>query len=400
MSIQGTKMESIAILQLINAFLPARGFGGTVTTVHEVSKRLVKRGHQVTIATTDMISSQNRKPGLKRSEWIDGILVKRFPAHLCFHQYYFTPKMAKEIIKESPDIIHGIGARNFQSDLGALFAHRTGLPFVLSGYGSLIYYGLGDIFSKALYDGLTLKLLIKKAIRFIAQSGIECKAAIKYGILEERIRLIPTGTDLKEFSTGRPDELTEKYKFNGFKAKSIILFVGRINPIKGLEFLFKSFSQLIRDKQFSRMLFLIVGEDQNYWAHLQSLSSFKEIKSYLVWLAKPSRRDIINAFHLADIFVLPSVFEHCPHVIHEAGACKLPVIATKVGGIPDIIRDGETGLLVEYGDIKQLVSRIKLLLANKDLRSRLGQSLFEQTEKKYSWDVITRKHEQLYKSIA
>ena len=393
-------MESMDILQLMNAFLPATGFGGTVTTVHEVSKRLVKRGHQVTIATTDMITLHSRKPGLKRSECVDGIFVKRFPAYLRYHHYFFTPKMVKEIMRENPDIVHGTGARNFQSDLGALFAHRTGIPYVLSGYGSLIYYGVGDTFAKALYDGLTLKLLIKMAIRFIAQSGVECKAAMSYGILKERIRLIPTGTDLKEFSTGRSEELIEKYGLNRFDADSIILFVGRINPIKGLEFLFKSFSQLIRDRQFSRVLFLIVGEDQNYWAHLQSLPSFKEIKPHLVWLSKPSRRDIINAYHLADIFVLTSVFEHCPHVIHEAGACKLPVIATRVGGIPGVIRDGETGLLIEYDNINQLVSRIKMLLTDKNLRNRLGQALFVQTEKKYSWDVVTRKHEQLYKSIA
>ncbi len=346
-----------------------------------------------------MISLHSRKPNLKRSEWVDGILVKRFPVYLRFHQYFFTPNMIKEIIRKNPDIVHGTGARNFQSDLGVLFAHRTGIPFVLSGYGSLIYYGLGDTFSKALYDGMTLKLLIKMATRFVGQSGIECKAAMRYGISKERIRLIPTGTDLNEFSNGRPEDLIEKYGINQFDADSIILFVGRINPIKGLEFLFKSFSQLIRDKKFSRVLFLIVGEDQNYWSHLQTLQSFKEIKSNIVWVSNPTRRDIINAFHLADIFVLTSVFEHCPHVIHEAGACKLPVIATRVGGIPGVIQDGKTGLLVEYDNINQLLSRIKMLLTNEDLRNRLGQALFDQTAKKYSWDVVTRKHEQLYKSL-
>jgi len=392
-------METLEILHFVNAFIPARGFGGTVTTSHEVSKRLVNRGHQVTIATTDMISLHVRKPNLKRVEWVDGILVKRFPVHLRFHQYFFTPNIIKEIIRESPDIVHGTGARNFQSDIGALFAYRNGIPFVLSGYGSLIYYGLGDTFSKALYDGLTLKLLIKMATRFIGQSGVECKAAMRYGIPKERIRLIPTGTDLNEFSNGRPEDLIEKYGVNRFDVDSIILFVGRINPIKGLEFLFKSFSQLIRDRKFSRVLFLIVGEDQNYWSHLQSLQSFKEIKPHIVWVSNPTRRDIINAFHLADIFVLTSVFEHCPHVIHEAGACKLPVIATRVGGIPGVIKDGKTGLLVDYDNINQLLSRIKMLLTNEELRNRLGQALFEQTAKKYSWDVVTRKHEQLYKSI-
>jgi len=393
-------MESIDILQLVNAFLPAKGFGGTVTTVYEVSKRLVKRGHQITIATTDMISSNLRNPNLKRSEWIDGILVRRFPAPFRFHQYYFSPKMAREIIKERPDIVQGIGTRSFQSDLGALIAHHISVPFVLTGYGSLMYYGLGDTFAKAFYDAMTFKLLIKMATRFIGQSRVECEAAVGYGIPKERIRLIPTGTDLNEFSNGRPEELIEKYGLNRFKVDNIILFVGRINPIKGLEFLFESFSQLFRDRQFSRVLFLIVGEDQNHWTHLQSLQSFKEIKSNLMWLSNPSRKDIIDAYHLADIFILPSVFEHCPHVIHEAGACKLPVIATKVGGIPDVIRDGKTGLLVEYGNINQLVSRIKMLVTNKDLRSRLGHALFEQTDKKYSWDVVTRKHELLYKSIA
>ena len=142
-----------------------------------------------------------------------------------------------------------------------------------------------------------------------------------------------------------------------------------------------------------------ISATQDHWTHLQSLQSFKEIQHRIVWVSNPTRRDIINAYHLADIFVLTSVFEHCPHVIHEAGACKLPVIATRVGGIPGVIQDGKTGLLVEYGNINQFVSRIKMLLTNEDLRNRLGQAIFEQTEKKYSWDVVTRKHEQLYKSI-
>ena len=388
------------ILQLINAFLPARGIGGTVTTIHEVSKRLVKRGHQITIATTDMISSNSRKPDLKRSEWVDGILVKRFPVNLRFRQYYFTPKMVREIYRERPDIVQGNGTRNFQSDIGALFAHRTGIPFVLSGFGGLTYFRLGDTLSKVFYDGMTFKLLIKTATRFIAVSGVEFKAALSYGILKERIRLIPSGTDLTEFSSGRPEELIEKYGLNQFNTDSIILFVGRINPIKGLEFLFKAFYQLIRDRQFSRVLLLIVGEDENHWKYLQSLQIFKKIKSHLVWLSNPSRRDIINAYNLADVFVLPSVFENSPIAIHDAGACKLPVIATRVGGTPEIIRDRENGLLIEYGNINQFMSQIKMLLTDNGLRNRLGQALFEQTERKYSWDVVTRRYESLYKSIA
>ncbi len=387
------------ILQFINAFLPARGFGGTVTTVHEVAKRLAKRGHHITIATTDMVSSSSRKPNLKRSEWIDGILVKRFPVRFRFHQYYFTPKMLRELRGEKSTIVHGNGARNFQSDLGSLYAHYTDTPFILSGYGSLLYYGIGDTLSKALYDGLTLKLLIKKANLFIGVSRIECKAAVSYGIAQEKIRLIQSGTDLTEFSNSCPEELIEKYDLKRFNSDNIILFVGRITPIKGLDFLFESLSKLLQDQRFKNVLFLIIGEDQQYWEYLQSIKPYNEIKSHLVWISNPSRQDIINAYSLADILVLPSLFEHSPIVIHEAGACKLPVIATKVGGIPDIIANGKNGLLVEYGDITQLVSQIKLLLTNKEIKKRMGQALYEQTKKKYSWDIVAQNHETLYKSL-
>lgn len=77
-------METMNILQLSPVYLPARGLGGTITSIHEISKRLVKRGHQVTIATTDMITTHSRKPDLKHSEWIDEMLVKRYPVHSHF----------------------------------------------------------------------------------------------------------------------------------------------------------------------------------------------------------------------------------------------------------------------------------------------------------------------------
>jgi len=128
------------ILQMIPAFYPARAYGGTVEVAYHLSKELVRRGHEVTVYTSDTLDKYHRQKD-KVSEF-DGIKVyyfKNLSNRLAWHRLIFTPSMPPQLSKEIEkfDIIHLHGARNFQNILAHHYSKKYGVPYVLQAHGSL-----------------------------------------------------------------------------------------------------------------------------------------------------------------------------------------------------------------------------------------------------------------------
>ena len=98
------------------------------------------------------------------------------------------------------------------------------------------------------------------------------------------------------------------------------------------------------------------------------------------------------------ILVVPSRTESIPQVIKEAFFLKIPVIATNVGGIPELISDNETGLLVESENPEQLIDKINKLLDDDQTQNKLAKNAFEFINKNFSWDVLIERYMNLYKS--
>jgi glycosyltransferase involved in cell wall biosynthesis len=99
----------------------------------------------------------------------------------------------------------------------------------------------------------------------------------------------------------------------------------------------------------------------------------------------------------ADILVRPSLLEGMPLAVLEGMAAGLPVVASRVGGTPELVRDGETGFLVEPGDPEQLADRICRLIGDAGLRAAMGRRAREVVEQGYDWDAISRRTVEVYK---
>jgi glycosyltransferase involved in cell wall biosynthesis len=196
------------------------------------------------------------------------------------------------------------------------------------------------------------------------------------GVAEDRICVIPNGVDVEEFAG-----VGTRRNRDGL----VGLFVGRLDPDqKGLDVLIRAMAMLPRSPLLRLRL---VGEDWGGAKLLRQLAQRLGVADRVSYIGKLSRSELVNEFAAADFLVLPSRFEPFGVVILEAMAAGLPVIASRVGGIPEIVADGRTGLLVEPDNPDALAESFELLSQDESLRRSMGRAARERVEE-YAWDSI------------
>ena len=215
--------------------------------------------------------------------------------------------------------------------------------------------------------------------------GLKKCFEIQPGVREAFFKNIPQA-DLKK--------LRESFCFS--VDSLVILFVGRRNKLKNLPVLLKVFAEV--EKRIKSACLLIVGAgDQK--KHLERISIELNITKRVIFAGEKRRDEIIPYYQMSDIFVLPSRYDNFPQVVNEAMASGLPVIATKVGGMPMQIKAGVDGFLVEVNDVAGLANRIIQLAESPDLRKRMGDAGRKKAEKEYSWQKSAEVFEKLCYNI-
>ncbi len=179
-------------------------------------------------------------------------------------------------------------------------------------------------------------------------------------------------------------EIRSRRDFEGEK----LVYVGRLTPKKGVKYLISAM-KLVRD-----MDLLVVGDGPDR-RRLEKMAAGLRVK--FIGMVSPEK--VYDYLEQAKILILPSLYEGLPNVILEAMSMGIPVIATRVGGIPDVIKDGETGLLVDPGRVDELAISMKRLIENHRLWEKLADNCFE-VAKKYAWGCVVERFENLLKEIA
>ncbi len=173
----------------------------------------------------------------------------------------------------------------------------------------------------------------------------------------------------------------------------VVGYVGRLIPAKGLVYLLSAIKQI--QDEHPNVALVIVGDGPQRRT-LEMMAKDLGIKSVFAgW-----QSDTLPFYELMDIFVLPSFFEGLPNVILEAMAMEKPVVAARVGGIPDLIMNRKNGFLVPIRDHKSIAIALKELITNDDLRKGMGQLNRQMVEKSFSWDKIVRNVEAVYNEVA
>lgn len=206
----------------------------------------------------------------------------------------------------------------------------------------------------------------------------------------EKITVVENGIDIGHFSGGRP-VLREEL---GLGENPLVGFVGRLAPEKGLEHLLHAAAGVLNTLPVAK--FILAGEGPKRLA-LEKLARQLGIEKSVIFLGR--RSDLASIYASFDVFVLPSLREGMPLAVLEAMAAKRPVVATRVGAIPTMVKDQQTGLLVDAGDITGLQSAISLLLGRRDLCRTFGQSGHEVAKTLFSSDSMAKNYLGIYRRV-
>jgi len=219
-----------------------------------------------------------------------------------------------------------------------------------------------------------------------------------YDIDEEKIHVIYNGVDTKKFKPTR-NRVGLRLELGLEEEQRIILCVGRLYYRKGITILLKSIPEVVQ--KFRDAKFVISGKGfKKNEEYLRKLAEKLKIEKYVAFLGYVPDEKLPDLYAASDIFVLPALYENFPFAILEAQSTGLPVISTKVGGIPEFLTDNKNGLLVDPGDSKQLAQRIMVLLGDPVLAEELGGRGRRLVEEKFAWPLITEKVVELYRAIS
>lgn len=277
--------------------------------------------------------------------------------------------------------------------LGTMAAKLVGIPYVVRTVHGLSEPFVGrEAWHMRAYewcDDLATRMAVDKVIAVSSQ--IHQVLSLKFRA--HKVVQIHNGIRVKQTqATRKRSEIREKL---GVDPKSqVIGTVGRLTPVKGHEHLIYAAQQLLKIRRDVQVMIVGNGPLMN---SLRGLVEHLEITEKVVFLGH--RDDVYDLICAMDIFVLPSLHEGIPMVILEAMALARPVVASRVGGIPEVINDHVEGLLVTAGNPSELAYACHKLIDDQDLRIRLGAAGQQRVEAEFSSDAMGAKVAALYREL-
>ena len=378
------------ILQGCVRYPPAPG--GAETVVKAYSEGLSDKGHNVEVITTDLYTET---PFVKKDmpSVVSGIPVSRHSAFTISGEahYVLAPGMIKSFLSKKADIIHTHSYGYFQNHAGWIREKFQSTPWVITPHFHPSWSMWGGAKRRTLrdfYDSKIGKSTMEAADLITCVSNHEKEVLVKeIGLKDDNIKIIYNGIhwdDWKEI----PDKKIFRDKYPQISEKFVI-FAGRLATNKGLTNLIEAMS--FGDS--NKFDLVIMGADMGLGKDIDKLALSKNIKMHR--LGHVDDEIYRSALSAAEVLVLPSEYEAFGIVLLEAAAAGTPVVATRVGGIPEAMSEGKNGLLVEYNNSKALSQAIFSILNDASLSSDMG--LFgREFSKDFSWTSIVNQLESEY----
>jgi len=364
--------------------------------VYELAKNLVEQGVEVNVVAPHDYET-------KGYEVMDGIEIHRFQymfpkrlQRLAYHggipsnikrsliakielplfMLSFFLKSLK--ISKSCDIIHAHWT--FSGLIGTFLKKIQRKSVVLTVHGS----DINNIPQKGLLKKLSIHTL-KNVGQIIAVSSALKNKIADFGISTNKISVIPNAVNINDFLAGFKDT-------NEFK----ILFVGRLVPVKGLEYLIEAMERVT--KEIPQATLTIVG-DGPLRKELEKVVEELSMQDKIRFAGMQPHSKIPKYMQEADLFVLPSLSEGLPLVLLEAMAASTPVVTTNVGGIPDAVIDGETGILIPSKNTDALSKAIVSLLGDRIKQKVMGEKARKNIEERFVWSIVVDETLKVYRSL-
>ena len=372
------------ILFVTPYYLPDLRFGGPPQKIHSIARGLAARGHQVNVATFD----HTNRAATEETE-VEGIRVCYIP--WMGRGLRQVPTNIATIRNEvaQAQIVHGYGLYNFVCPAAAFVSNRAGVPFVLEPLGMYPARARSQVAKRA-YNLVITKWLMRSTAAVVAASANEVKelGAI---IDKQKIVLRRNGIDVAAFAE-LPNGDSLRDRWNIRSDEKVVLFIGRLSPIKNLEELILAFD---KSELPNARLILVGPPEPAYEARLHAMIHARRLESRVLLAGPLYGQDQRAALGLADLFVLPSSFESFGNAAAEAVAAGVPVVVTETSGIAPLIH-GRAGLAVPLG-ADNLASGIRTMLDREKRQPFIAK--MEEVKRDLSWDEPIAQTERLYENI-
>jgi glycosyltransferase involved in cell wall biosynthesis len=379
-------LEGVGILELTQRYPPA--IGGVERHVERLARGLTAAGARVEVATTDLLRDRpylRSTPGPETGP----ALIRRhrvFRAVPAPHGLGLgAPGMLADALRARVDVLHAHAFGYFPTWAGRVARSLRGLPLVVTPHSDPGH----DTARSRLYARAVARGSLRGADRIVALTRLEAEWLAGLGLPRAQIRVIPNGIDLEEFVDLPTHPIGSR--------SPVVLFLGRLDARqKGLEPLIEAFA-LLPPGLNARLR--LVGEDWGGLGPLLGRARALRVADRVVATGPVPRAEVLRELASADLLVLPSLFEPFGIVLLEAMASGLPIVATRVGGIPEVVADRETALLVPPGAPAELAAAMEKVLTDPDLARRLGSEGRRRVER-FSWPRLMPSYIGLFHELA
>lgn len=271
-----------------------------------------------------------------------------------------------------------------------------------------ITHGLDIIYPNPLYQ-LLMKGLLPRCRHVFANSRMTRQLVIEHGVRPDNVTVINPGIDVSEFD--HPSDCNAIRQQYGIGRKRFMLSAGRLVKRKGiLEFISRALPDIVKSEPDS--LLVVVGENpsqslahrEDLMGQLRSELDRLGLQDHVLLIGWASRMELVTFYKACDFFVLPAI--HVPGdtegfgiVLLEANAAGKPVVATAVGGIPDAVENGRSGILVEPENWTAITQSVLHLLRDDEDRKQLGKQGRLRAESEFGWKVIGKQYRDVLSRI-
>jgi glycosyltransferase involved in cell wall biosynthesis len=406
--------EAIAPLRIIcpTYWYPQYASDTQATYVHDINRHLAARGHTVTVITPG-------DPSLPATDAFDGVEVVRFPmelppdltygrvaqsrvsmlgklarlavmAHYLEAQYRATVGLARE---RNAQVVHAHWAIP-TGPAATLAGRRLNLPCVITMHGGDVYVNpeQGYDFPTRWYVRPALRWTLRHAGALTAITEDCRQHALRAGAPADSIRLVFNGTDLQRFSPAAGGSGDALHRFG----PHMIFACRQLFPRKGIRFLIEAAARL--KPRFPDLKLVLAGDgfERPELVHLAERLGITSDVTFLGWIPNAQLPPFYRA---AAISVIPSLEEGFGIPAAEAMGCEIPVVASDAGGLPEVVENGVTGLVVPRGDVDALSEAIALLLNDPERRRRMGRAGRERALRLFDWDRTAQQFEEIYREV-
>ncbi len=369
----------------VTVFLDPVTGGGTAERTFKLARFMARGGVECAVLALDIGLSPER---------ISALAPATATVLRCIAPRYFLFNWRDPRIRELvgwADLVHLVGHWTLLNAIVFREIRRHSKPYAVCPAGALPIFGRSRHIKRA-YNAFLGRRMIRNADACIAIGSNEFEHFSEYGVAGEKVTLIPNGIDPADFQSADPESVRIHF---ALPAAPFILFLGRLNPIKGPDLLLTAYRDI--SGSFPDVHLVFAGPDSGMRGTLQQMTRDFELEGRIHFIG-PVRGELKSqAYHAASLLVVPSRQEAMSLVALEGGISGVPVLMTDQCGFDQIASSG--GAMVVPATPQGLARGLKVLLAEPSALPAMGITLRHWIAGRYLWEKIAEQHVQLFSRV-